>query len=335
MTFRNPWVLTFLLLLIPFVIYTKRRVNAPGFRFSSENFLHSLESSAKLKLAQNFIFLRAAAVFFVIIALARPQSPIEESKIKTEGIDIVLAVDCSTSMLAEDFKLKGKRQNRLEVVKDVVKNFIKGRQNDRIALIAFAGRAYTACPLTLDYNWLLQNLERIKIGMIEDGTAIGSGIASSLNRLKDIPTNVGAKSKIVILLTDGRNNAGKISPLTASEAAKALKIKVYTIGAGTKGTAPYPMKDFFGNTVYRPVKIDIDEDTLRKIAKETKAKYFRATDTKSLRAIYKEIDKLEKTPIEEKGYLEYRELFSKFLILGMILLLLEIVLGHTILRKTP
>lgn len=331
MTFRNPWILTFLLLLIPFVIYTKKKVKSAGFRFSSEKLLHGLGSSFKLKLAQNLILLRAAAIFFVIIALARPQSPIEESKIQTEGIDIVLAVDCSTSMLAEDFKLNGKRQNRLEAVKDVVKNFIEGRQNDRIALIAFAGKAYAVCPLTLDYSWLLQNLKRVETGMIEDGTAIGSGLASSLNRLKDTE----AKSKIVILLTDGRNNAGKISPLTASEAAKALKIKVYTIGAGTKGLAPYPMKDFYGNTVYRNVKIDIDEDTLRKIAEETKAKYFRATDTKSLRSIYKEIDKLEKTPMEEKGYLEYNELFLKFLILGMILLFLEIVLGNTILRKTP
>jgi len=331
MTFRNPWVLTFLVLLIPFVIYTKRKVKTPGFRFSSEKFLHGLGSSLKLKLAQNLVLLRAAAVFFVIIALARPQSPIEESKIQTEGIDIVLAVDCSTSMLAEDFKLNGKRQNRLEVVKDVVKNFIQGRQNDRIALIAFAGKAYAVCPLTLDYSWLLQNLERVETGMIEDGTAIGSGLASSLNRLKDTE----ARSKIVILLTDGRNNAGKISPITASEAAKALKVKVYTIGAGTKGTAPYPMKDFFGNTVYRPVRIDIDEDTLRKIAVETKAKYFRATDTKSLRTIYKEIDKLEKTPIEEKGYMEYKELFPKFLILGIILLLMEIILGNTVLRKMP
>lgn len=335
MTFRNPWVLTFLLLLIPFVIYTKRKVKTPGFRFSSEKFLHGLGSSFKLKLAQNLILLRAAAVFLVIIALARPQSPIEESKIQTEGIDIVLAVDCSTSMLAEDFKLNGKRQNRLEVVKNVVKNFIEGRKNDRIAIIAFAGKAYAVCPLTLDYSWLLQNLERVETGTIEDGTAIGSGLASSLNRLKDIPTNVGTKSKIIILLTDGRNNAGKISPITASEAAKALRIKVYTIGVGTKGLAPYPMKDFFGNTVYQPVKIDIDEDTLRQIAKETGAKYFRATDTKSLRTIYKEIDKLEKTPMEEKGYLEYKELFPKFLILGMILLLLEIVLGNTILRKNP
>ena len=167
--------------------------------------------------------------------------------------------------------------------------------------------------------------------MVEDGTAIGSGIATSLNRLKDSK----AKSKVVILLTDGRNNTGKISPLTAAEAAKALKIKVYTIGAGSKGMVPYPVKDFFGNTVYQPIQIDIDEDTLIKIADMTEAKYFRATDTESLRKIYKEIDALEKTVIEEKGYLEYNELFSIFLILALSILLLDIVLSNTILRKIP
>jgi Ca-activated chloride channel family protein len=270
-------------------------------------------------------------VFLIIFALARPQSPLEESKIQTKGIDIVLALDVSTSMLAEDFTLGGKRQNRLAVVKDVVKDFIKGRQNDRIGMVAFAARAYTVCPLTLDYGWLFENLERVKIGMVEDGTAIGSGLSSALNRLQD----TRAKSKVIILLTEGRNNAGKISPLTAAEAAKALKVKVYTIGAGTRGLAPYPVKDFFGNKIYQPIKIDLDEETLTRIALKTEAKYFRATDTKSLREIYKEIDKLEKTPIEEKGYLEYKELFSTFLISGLGLLFLEIILNNTILRKIP
>ena len=265
------------------------------------------------------------------MALARPQSPIADLKIQTEGIDIVLSIDCSTSMLAEDFKLAGRRQNRLEVVKQVVKDFIKGRQNDRIGIVAFAARAYTACPLTLDYGWLLENLERIKIGLIEDGTAIGSGIASSLNRLNDIR----AKSKVIILLTDGRNNTGKISPGVATEAARALKVKIYTIGAGTKGMAPYPVKDFFGNTVYQPAQIDIDEDTLRKIAQDSGGKYFRATDTESLREIYKEIDRLEKTIIEEKGYSEYEELFPYFLIPGLAILFLEIILTNTVFRKIP
>jgi len=271
------------------------------------------------------------AVFCILLALARPQFPMEQSKIKTEGIDIVLLVDVSTSMLAEDFELDGRRVNRLEVAKDVVKDFIDGRPNDRIGIVAFAGRAYTVCPLTLDHNWLLQNLDRVKIAMVEDGTAVGSGIASALNRVKD----ANAKSKVIILLTDGVNNAGKISPITAAEAAKTLGIKVYAIGAGTDGLAPYPVRDFFGNTVYQPIKIEIDEATLKKIAQETNAKYFRATDTESLKHIYREIDKLEKTAIEEKGYVEYKELFPMFLIPGLILLLLEVLLTNTFLRRIP
>ncbi|MDD5506460.1 MAG: VWA domain-containing protein [Candidatus Omnitrophica bacterium] len=332
MSLHNPFVLILIPIAILLFLYKqKKQVSEPGFKFSSGELVGRLKGSFRLRLSQNLIYLRMLAVILLILALARPQSPVADSKIQSEGIDIALAIDCSTSMLAEDFKLGGQRQNRVEVVKNVVKDFIMGRKNDRIAIVAFASRAYTVCPLTLDYGWLLGNLERVKTGLIEDGTAIGSGIAASLNRLKDSK----GKSKVVILLTDGRNNAGKISPLTASEAAKALKIKVYTIGAGSKGPAPYPVKDFFGNTVYQPVQIDIDEDTLIKIADMTGAKYFRATDTESLRKIYKEIDGLEKTIIEEKGYLEYNELFSIFLILSLAFLLLDIVLSNTILRKIP
>ncbi len=331
MNFHNPIFLILIPAAAAIIFYAKRRNAQSGIRFSSEDFLSKLKKSFKIKLARNLIFLRLASIILIILALARPQSPVADSKIQSEGIDIVLAIDCSTSMLAEDFKMSNRRQNRIEVVKDVVKDFIKARKNDRIAIVAFAARAYTVCPLTLDYGWLLENLERIKAGMIEDGTAIGSGIASSLNRLKETI----AKSKIIILLTDGRNNTGKISPVTAAEAAKALKIKVYTIGAGTKGLAPYPMKDFFGNTIYQAIKIDIDEDTLMKIASITEAKYFRATDTEGLRKIYKEIDKLEKTTIEDKGYLEYNELFPIFLIPGLIILFTEIILANTVLRKIP
>jgi len=266
--------------------------------------------------------LRLLVFVFLALALVRFRLPIEESKIETEGIDIILALDTSTSMLAEDFTLHGKRANRLDVVKDVVENFIRGRKNDRIGIVAFAARAYTVCPLTLDYGWLLENLKRVKIGMIEDGTAIGSALSVALKRLE----NTRAKSKIIILLTDGINNAGKISPSMAAEAARALNIKVYTIGAGTKGMAPYPMKDFFGNIVYQPVKIDIDEECLKDIASKTGAKYFRATDTKSLKEIYSEIDRMEKSSIEEKGYMEYRELFPVFLSIALALLLLEVVL---------
>jgi Ca-activated chloride channel family protein len=221
--------------------------------------------------------------------------------------------------------------NRIDIVKDAVRDFIKARSNDRIGLVTFAARAYTVCPLTLDYNWLLGNIDRIRAGMIEDGTAIGSGIASSLNRLKDTK----AKSKVIVLLTDGRNNAGKISPLIAAEAASALKVKIYTIGAGSKGLVPYPVKDMFGRTVYQPVEADVDEATLTKIAEITGGKFFRATDAQSLKNIYKEIDQLEKSPIEYKGYLEYNEVFRSFRIPGLVFLLLEIVLTHTYFRKVP
>ncbi|NQT07362.1 MAG: VWA domain-containing protein, partial [Candidatus Omnitrophica bacterium] len=317
MILRDPWMLLLLALVFALILFVKGRKREAGIRFSSGILLNSLRPTLKLRMTRNIILLRALALTLIIISLARPQSYIEESVIQTEGIDIVLALDVSTSMLAEDFVLKGKRENRLKVVKDVVRDFIKARGSDKIGMVAFAGRAYTVCPLTLDYGWLLQNLERVEIGMMEDGTAVGSGISSGLNRLKDAE----AKSKVMILLTDGINNAGRISPLTAAEAARVLKTKIYTIGAGTKGLAPYPMKDPFGRTVYQSVKIDIDEDILKRIAEKTDAKYFRATDTESLRDIYREIDRLEKTVIEEKGYVEYKELFPLFLIPGIIILL--------------
>ena len=331
MIFQDPFFLVLIPIGILLLLFAKKKRKSPGIRFSSDEFVRAIKPSWKVSLSRKLVFLRILGVCLLVAALARPQSSIEEINIQTEGIDIVLAIDCSTSMLAEDFEVNGKRINRLDIAKDVVSDFIKGRKHDRIGMVAFAGRAYTICPLTLDYGWLLQNLDRVKIGMMEDGTAIGSGLSSSLNRLKDTK----AKSKVIILLTDGVNNAGKISPLTAAEAAKALGIKVYTIGAGTKGLAPYPMKDGFGNVVYQPVKIEIDEKTLKKIASETDGRYYRATDTESLRKIYREINKLEKTPIEEKGYLEYEELFPYFLMAGLVLLLLEIILNNSILRRIP
>ena len=331
MFFKN----SLFLILIPFaaalIFSAQKKVVASSFRFSTEGLLKGLRSSLKLKFARNLFFLRIASITLLIAALSRPQSPIAESKVETEGIDIALALDCSTSMLAEDFKMSGRRHNRLEVVKEVVKDFVKGRANDRIAIVAFAARAYTVCPLTLDYSWLLENLSRIKTGLIEDGTAIGSGIAASLNRFK----NTKAKSKVIILLTDGRNNTGKISPEAATQVASVLKARIYTIGAGTKGLAPYPTKDFFGNTVYQAIQIDIDEALLKEIAAKTGGKYFRATDTESLREIYKEINTLEKTVIEEKGYGEYKELFPYFLVPGLILLFLEVILCNTVFRKIP
>ncbi len=331
MHFQDPWFFILLPLLIVFVVFAQQKERRPAFHFPSGGMLQGLAPTFRIRLSRGIFLLRIAAFVLVIVALCRPQEMIEESIIETEGIDIVLAVDTSTSMLAEDFELEDGRTNRLEAVKEVMKEFIENRTSDRIGIIAFAAKAYTVSPLTLDYGWLIQNLDRVKIGMSEDGTAIGSGLSSSLSRLKD----TDAKSKVVILLTDGRNNAGKISPLIAAEAAGALDIKVYTVGAGTKGVAPYPDKDPFGNIVYRRVKIEIDEDTLRQVAEKTGARYFRATDTDSLRAIYKEIDQLETTPIEEKGYIEYKELFHLFLIPGLFLLMLEVILNNTLLRRIP
>lgn len=331
MIFQDPWYIGLLIPLALAVLFYLRRRTEPGITFPSCAIIPRPRPSARLFWSEYIYILRLAAGILCVVALMRPQAPLEESLIQSEGIDIVLAVDLSGSMRAEDFTLKGKRANRLTVAKDVIGDFINSRQHDRIGVVAFAQRAYTVCPLTLDYAWLLENVERLEIGMIEDGTAIGSGLSSALNRLQESQ----AESKIVILLTDGRNNAGKISPQTAAEAAAALDVKVYTVGAGTHGNAPYPVQDFFGNTVYRSMPVDIDEETLQMISSKTGGTYFRATDTKSLKDIYKEIDEMERTTIEETGYLEFEELFPFFLIPALLLVVLEIVLKNTILRQLP
>ncbi|MDP8296652.1 MAG: VWA domain-containing protein [Candidatus Orphnella occulta] len=331
MIFRDFWVL----FLIPIVLvggfFISKRSKSASIRFSSLDIINNPKITIKLIGLEALLWLRLGAICLFLVALARPSSPIENAKVEAEGIDIVLAIDCSSSMLAEDFKLNNKRQNRLVVVKKVAQDFIEMRTNDKIGIIAFAARAYTVCPLTLDYPWLIKNLERIRIGDIEDGTAVGSAIMSSLNRLRDSQ----AKSKIIILLTDGVNNAGRVSPFVAAETAKSLGVKIYTVGAGAKGVAPYPARTAWGKIVYRNVEIEIDEDTLKEIAKETNGKYYRATDTRSLMQIYKEIDALEKTPVEDIGFTRYSELFPLFLIAALILLLLETTLSNTFLRRLP
>jgi Ca-activated chloride channel family protein len=221
--------------------------------------------------------------------------------------------------------------NRLAIAKDVLAQFIAKRPSDRIGVVAFAGRAYIAGPLTLDHDFLLTNLERLNLNTIEDGTAIGSALTAGLNRLRDLQS----KSKIVILMTDGQNNAGQVPPLTAADAAQALGVKVYTIGVGTRGTAPQPTIDPFGRKVYVQVPVDIDEETLTQIAKKTGGKYYRADKSDTLRAIYAEIDQLEKTEAEVKKFQRYRELFPWAVLPGMVLLLLELILGHTVWRKLP
>jgi Ca-activated chloride channel family protein len=234
-------------------------------------------------------------------------------------------------MLAEDFESKGKRRNRLYVAKEVVEDFIKWRENDRIGMVVFAGHAYTQCPLTPDYDVLLQFLEKVKIGMVEDGTAIGSAIGVCVNRIKSSK----AKSKVIILLTDGRNNSGEIDPLTAAELAKTFGIKIYTVGAGTKGLAPYPRTNLLGYKVYQSLKIEIDDEGLTEIAKITGGRYFRATDTDSLKEVYKQIDNLEKTEMEVTKYTEYNELFHYLVIPALGIFLFEIVLANTRFKRIP
>jgi Ca-activated chloride channel family protein len=275
--------------------------------------------------------LQIAGVGLLIVALARPQLGKAATQIYTEGIDIMLAVDVSGSMLSEDFTLEGQRASRLDAVKAVVRSFLEHRPGDRVGLVLFASRPYTQSPLTLDHGWLLNNLERAHIGMIEDGTAVGSALATAVNRLEASD----AKSKIVILLTDGQNNTGKVPPLTAAEAAKTLGYRVYTIGAGTRGSAPFPQTDAFGRKVYVSLPVDIDEDTLRHIADITGGKYFRATDTASLQEIYDEIDKLERSPEQGLQYLEYHELYVWLALPALLLLAVEAVLAQTWLRVLP
>lgn len=331
MIFSDPLILLLIIVILPPLLYFYFRRGTNQVLFPSLETVKRLKPSFFQRYRYVVIILRSTAIVLLVIALARPQYGNEQTKVTTEGIDIVLAVDISGSMLAEDFEIGGNRYNRLYITKQVVKDFIEKRINDRIGLVVFAGRAYTQCPMTLDYEMLLQLLEKVNIGMIEDGTAIGSAIGSSVDRLKDTK----AKSKVIILLTDGRNNAGEIDPFTAAEIAKTFGIKIYTIGAGTKGLAPFPAVDLFGNKVMRQVKIDIDDDALQEIAKITDGQYYRATDTKSLREIYNQIDKLEKTESEVTQYTEYGELFHYFLLPAFGLLLCELGLIKTRLRKIP
>lgn len=329
--FKDPLAFWLILILPLIFLIERRRRSGSSFIFSSEELIKDLKPTARVRLGKSLIVLRLAALALLIMALARPQSMLEGSKTVSEGVDIVLTIDTSTSMLAEDFMVGPKRINRFDLVREVVKDFIKKRKDDRIGMVAFAARAYTVCPLTTDYAWLNENLDRVRIGMIEDATAVGSAIASSVNRLRTSKT----KSKIVILLTDGVNNAGNLSPILAAEAAKALKIKIYTIAVGTKGLSPYPLKDFYGRTVYRNIPIQIDEESMKKIADLTGGKYYLASDTEKLRKIYDEINRLEKSNIEHLGYREYSELFGYFLIPGLILLALEIFLSNTLFLKVP
>lgn len=330
MQLHDPWALL-LLLLVPLLARRRRRDASPTLPFPVVAAVRAVGPGRRARWRWLLPALRLAALGVLIVGLARPQLGRAAARVRAEGIDIMLAVDISGSMQSEDFTLDGERVNRLDVVKRTVREFLDKRPNDRVGLVLFAARPYTQAPLTLDHGWLLTNLDRARTGMIEDGTAVGSALATAVGRLESSE----AKSKVVILLTDGQNNAGKVPPLTAAESAKALGYRVYTIGTGTRGTAPFPQVDPFGRKVYVNVPVDIDEDTLRKIAETTGGRYFRATDTDGLRRIYDDIDKLETTSEEGLQYLEYDELYPWLVLVALLLLAGEAVLAQTWLRVLP
>lgn len=332
MIFANIEYLFLLLLLIPYIVwyFMRRKKTEPTMQVSTTRMYMNAPRSWKLYLLHAPFLLRIAAFVMIVLVLARPQTTDNWQNTEIEGIDIMLSVDVSTSMLAEDLK-----PNRLEAAKKVAAEFINGRPNDNIGLTIFAGEAFTQCPLTIDHAVLLNLFNSIKgdiaqRGLIEDGTAIGMGLANSISRLKDSK----AKSKVIILLTDGSNNRGDISPLTAAEIAKQFGIRVYTIGVGTNGTAPYPMPTYAG-IQYVNVPVEIDEQTLIQIAGTTNGNYFRATSNSKLEEVYREIDKLEKTKLNVKEFSKREEAYLPFALVAFLCLLLELVLRNTVLKKIP
>ena len=322
------WPFLFLGLLLPLLLWLRLRGHRiqPSMTFSSLPSHRGLKSTVA-KMRDLPLFLLVVAQAMIIVALARPQFGFSKEEIKTEGIDIVLVLDTSGSMKAVDFQPK----NRLHVAKKVAKEFIQGRKNDRVGLVVFAAKAFTQCPLTLEYGVLLGLLEKVDFGIIEDGTAIGMAIGAAVNRLRESE----AKSKVIILLTDGRNNRGEIDPLTAAGLAKAMDVKIYTIGAGKKGQADYPVEDGVFGTRFVKMAVDIDDETLRKVAETTGGKYFRATDARKLKEIYSEISRMEKAVIETKVYKQYSEKFIPFLAGGLVLIVLGMSLGSTRFRQLP
>ncbi|MDR1561532.1 MAG: VWA domain-containing protein [Dysgonamonadaceae bacterium] len=327
MTFANPLSFFLLLLLIPMTAWyvTKFRKAKASLRLSSlDGFGRAPDSFRNRIIHAPFVF-RFLAFTLLVIAMARPQTTDSWNKQTTEGIDIVMSIDISTSMLAMDLK-----PNRLEAAKDVAASFINGRPTDNISLVVFARESFTQCPLTTDHAVLLNLLKEVKTGIITDGTAIGHGLATAISRLKDSD----AKSKVIILLTDGTNNAGEIAPVTASEIAREFNIRVYTIGVGTKGEAPYPYPTPTGTRIVN-VPVEIDEQSLTQIAQTTGGLYFRADNNAALKNIYQEIDKLEKTKMNVQEFSEKYEQFAIFALLAFLCFLIELILRYTVLRSNP
>ena len=331
MILRYPFILL-LLLLIPGLVYLRyARGRRLSLRFSDANALTQLTASWSVVLQPLLPVLYTLGLIALIVAMARPQKGLAESRVRTEAVDIVLLVDVSTSMRAEDLTTAAKTLNRLDAAKIVIERFIGDRPDDRIGMVAFSAMPYTVSPLTLDHGWLIQQMQRLETGMLEDGTAIGDAIASAVNRLR----NSVAKSKVVILLTDGINNRGALSPENAAQAAKALNIKVYTVGAGSTGMVRMPIMDPFGGRQYIQQPSDIDEGTLKRIADITGATYFRAADFKGLGDVYKRIDEMEKTEINIDQYTYFEERFMPWLLIGLSLLAIEKMLALTRMGRLP
>ena len=329
--FAHPWVLLLLLLLPLMAVLRGHRGKDAAIQYSGLSLFGPLVRGRKVQAGGWLSALRYFALACFLIALARPQRVDSSTQVQESGIDMMLAIDLSPSMQALDFHKNGEDISRVDVVRETVAQFVKDRPNDRLGMVVFAGQAYLMSPLTLDHNWLLQNVERLQVGLAGDATAIGSAIAVSANRLR----HESGKSKIIVLLTDGANNAGKITPYAAAEAAHALGIKIYTIGAASSDVAKFPMRDMFGRVVYTTIPVDIDVDALKKIADITGGKYYRATDYDSLKNVYAEINKLETTQVAVKHFEHIKEYFVWAIYPGLLFLGLEIALAHTRWRRLP
>jgi Ca-activated chloride channel family protein len=321
-----------LLALLPLVLLWRgRRGPVAAIEYSDVSLAREVARRGRSRMGLLAWLLPILAGALMVVGLARPQRAHGRTEVTANGIDIVLGLDVSGSMQALDFQIGNERVNRIEVVKSVVSKFIDERPDDRIGIIAFAGAPYLVSPITLDHDWLQQNLERVAVGGADDGTAIGSAIAASVNRLR----LTQAKSKVIILLTDGVNNTGKISPMAAAEAARAMGVKIYTIGVGVRGDAPIPVRDAAGNTRIVTARVDVDERTLQAVADETGGKFYRATDTSSLQKIYEQINHFEKTAQTVQKFEHTEELYPWALIPALGILSLSLLLQQTRLRRLP
>ena len=327
--FQDPW-LFLLLALIPFIVYRSIKNRPATLHYSSLSSLKALRKKGTQLLAATPLVLRCLAIGLLVVALARPQEGRKSTEILSAGVDIILAIDTSASMQAMDFEKNHQPVDRLTVVKDVVSDFIDSREFDRIGMVVFGNEAFTQCPLTLDHDILHGFVRKLRIGVAGDSTAIGSAIGISVKRLKDLKS----KSKVIILLTDGRNNMGNITPFQAAQIADAFDIKIYTVGVGTKGKVPFQLNTPLGPQIMYQ-RVELDEESLMKIADLTGGRYFRATDSNSLKQIYAQIDSLEKSEVKWVDHSEYRELFPIFLIPALLLVITEMVLSQTRLRRVP